>query len=418
MSAHHVLKCWRDPFQAVWDGRKLYEIRKDDRHYMAGDRITLRECEPVVSDLGSFVHYLSREIDATIRYITPGGNFGLPADMCVMSLRVDAKRGDGIVVHMLPSRLATKNDWTRAGTESAHEAAISKEDEQDRTIRDLSISLQIARTYLAKLSDSTESVAEYARQFIFSLTESDKRHQDHFRNQLALWADRAGALAWAIQQAEEVTFNPPDAPNEQRCEHSDEHLTEVGQRFCSEACQRCESGEEDCPECKEDAAIVDVEAVNTPIDMMLFCPSCGTQHVDAPEESTGWTNPPHRSHKCHQCGTIWRPADVTTNGVAETKTKGKADTSQAIYGRYVLGRYLDIRENALCVLAYFYGALEAENLTLLNRLKAYADGHISDPVSRAEVLHIIRNQPNARGTMNGERQRWVKNQIERKVSEL
>ena len=64
------------------------------------------------------------------------------------------------------------------------------------------------------------------------------------------------------------------------------------------------------------------------INMILFCPSCGLQHVDEPDERTpGWTNPPHRSHLCHGCGHVWRPADVLTNGVREINTKGKADST-------------------------------------------------------------------------------------------
>ncbi len=84
-----------------------------------------------------------------------------------------------------------------------------------------------------------------------------------------------------------------------------------------------------------------------PIDMVLFCPKCGLQHIDAPDpganvsheelrrhgamsmgpgDVVGWTNPPHRSHLCHGCGHIWRPADVPTNGVAAITTKGKADS--------------------------------------------------------------------------------------------
>ncbi|WP_322055670.1 Lar family restriction alleviation protein [Burkholderia cenocepacia] len=81
-----------------------------------------------------------------------------------------------------------------------------------------------------------------------------------------------------------------------------------------------------------------------PIDMLLFCPKCGVQHVDAPETEPGrlissgpnagravapkttWSNPPHRSHLCAKCGCIWRPADVPTNGVAAIETRGKADT--------------------------------------------------------------------------------------------
>lgn len=75
-----------------------------------------------------------------------------------------------------------------------------------------------------------------------------------------------------------------------------------------------------------------------PIDMVLFCPACGVQHVDAPEDaecdgeavqSAGWGNPPHRSHLCHGCGHIWRPADVPTNGVQAVKTKGSADSTLA-----------------------------------------------------------------------------------------
>ncbi|MDF3837137.1 hypothetical protein P3W85_29900 [Cupriavidus basilensis] len=79
-----------------------------------------------------------------------------------------------------------------------------------------------------------------------------------------------------------------------------------------------------------------------PIDMVLHCPCCGVQHIDAPEETqqryyaadlgkplTIWTNPPHRSHLCHGCGHIWRPADVPTNGVASVKTKGKDDSPLA-----------------------------------------------------------------------------------------
>lgn len=94
-------------------------------------------------------------------------------------------------------------------------------------------------------------------------------------------------------------------------------------------------------------------AKETPIDMVLYCPACGTQHIDKDNcdeirimaaelgidregdraysdwlEENEWTNPPHRSHLCHnpKCKTIWRPADVPTNGVATIGTKGKADS--------------------------------------------------------------------------------------------
>lgn len=74
-----------------------------------------------------------------------------------------------------------------------------------------------------------------------------------------------------------------------------------------------------------------------PLPMVLHCPECGLQHVDAKEthglaegeqepEEPAWNNPPHRSHLCHGCGCIWRPADVPTDGVKAITTRGKADT--------------------------------------------------------------------------------------------
>ncbi len=79
-----------------------------------------------------------------------------------------------------------------------------------------------------------------------------------------------------------------------------------------------------------------------PIDMVLLCPSCGMQHIDAPDDreppmlyaiggcesrsKPAWTNPPHKTHLCHGCGHKWRPADVLTNGVEAVKTKGKDDS--------------------------------------------------------------------------------------------
>lgn len=104
--------------------------------------------------------------------------------------------------------------------------------------------------------------------------------------------------------------------------------------------------------------------MSTPIPIILHCPECGEQHIDAAEEPCDgfqtvtkgndevgfvtlsvpcqlvkghkgrhsefsyhplWTNPPHKSHLCHACGTIWRPADVETVGVSHVQTLGEKD---------------------------------------------------------------------------------------------
>lgn len=48
-----------------------------------------------------------------------------------------------------------------------------------------------------------------------------------------------------------------------------------------------------------------------PIPMLLWCPVCGTRHVDAGEFATR----SHRDHSCQACGLTWRPAKVATVGV-------------------------------------------------------------------------------------------------------
>lgn len=91
-----------------------------------------------------------------------------------------------------------------------------------------------------------------------------------------------------------------------------------------------------------DEQLTALAATAKPIDMLLLCPACGMQHIDAVETGTTlsrsgldtltetevvtWSNPPHRSHMCHGCGHQWRPADVATNGVRSIKTKGKNDS--------------------------------------------------------------------------------------------
>lgn len=136
---------------------------------------------------------------------------------------------------------------------------------------------------------------------------------------------------------------------------ADQLLYELKSRACRahELCNQLRLKYPEIAELGDDGelhdAIHDILRVDTPtashsdvpIPMILHCPSCGMQHIDAPEThhldieldragmgdsySASWNNPPHRSHLCHGCGTIWRPADVPTVGVASIKTKGKED---------------------------------------------------------------------------------------------
>lgn len=69
---HHELKILPPYFEAVIDGRKTFEIRKDDRGFQAGDTVTLREYDPEYK--GYYQHeedkYTKRTHSATIGYVT------------------------------------------------------------------------------------------------------------------------------------------------------------------------------------------------------------------------------------------------------------------------------------------------------------------------------------------------------------
>lgn len=81
-----------------------------------------------------------------------------------------------------------------------------------------------------------------------------------------------------------------------------------------------------------------VSLATKPIDVMLHCPKCKEQHIDMPEPGhlissgpnagrvqAGWTNPPHKSHKCAHCGCVWRASDTPTNGKRHAESRGKGD---------------------------------------------------------------------------------------------
>lgn len=48
-----------------------------------------------------------------------------------------------------------------------------------------------------------------------------------------------------------------------------------------------------------------------PIPMLLWCPLCGTRHVD----KGVMEHRPHKTHACQSCGLNWKPAMVPTVGV-------------------------------------------------------------------------------------------------------
>jgi transposase-like protein len=52
--------------------------------------------------------------------------------------------------------------------------------------------------------------------------------------------------------------------------------------------------------------------------LILYCPSCGLQHVDRGV----WAKRPHRKHLCEGCGSLFTPSDEFTAGVETIDESG------------------------------------------------------------------------------------------------
>ena len=90
------MKTWPEPFIAILDGRKRFEIRRNDRGFMVGDLLILQEWDPALAVEARSNHraypekeaFTRRDITVVVTYVAPGGSWGLPADMCVMGFDV------------------------------------------------------------------------------------------------------------------------------------------------------------------------------------------------------------------------------------------------------------------------------------------------------------------------------------------
>jgi len=128
----HDIKILSEYFNAVADGSKPFEVRRNDRDYQVGDTLLLREgnhaedvidppCVPCYHCKGCiFGHnmmacpdykgymsameayedeivghwvYTGRELRRTVSYVLPGGAFGIDKNFCVLGITQIAENG-------------------------------------------------------------------------------------------------------------------------------------------------------------------------------------------------------------------------------------------------------------------------------------------------------------------------------------
>ena len=74
------LKTWPAYFDAVFEGRKNFEIRRNDRDYQVGDVLHLEKYDP---DSGE---YDGSYLNSRVTYIVHGPQFGILEGFCVMGI--------------------------------------------------------------------------------------------------------------------------------------------------------------------------------------------------------------------------------------------------------------------------------------------------------------------------------------------
>lgn len=80
MATTHELKSWPEQFEAVHYGSKRCEVRVNDRNFQVGDGLHLREWDSKAE------RYTGRSLHRVVTHITHGGQFGLPPNLCVLSI--------------------------------------------------------------------------------------------------------------------------------------------------------------------------------------------------------------------------------------------------------------------------------------------------------------------------------------------
>jgi ASC-1-like (ASCH) protein len=76
----HTLKILPEYYRAVMDGRKTFEVRKNDRDFRVGDTLSLEQYDPELDRTFGVPLHLK------VTYVLKGGQFGIEEGYCVMGV--------------------------------------------------------------------------------------------------------------------------------------------------------------------------------------------------------------------------------------------------------------------------------------------------------------------------------------------
>jgi hypothetical protein len=135
----HDLKCWPEYYQAIADGRKMHEVRQNDRDFRVGDRLRLHEWDPVTRRASG------RQLVRSVTYI---GTWDQKPGNVVMSLappeldrlrsrimelekalasRVGSRSGPAMTAVVAALHERPDHEWTTAEVLASAPAFVSKQ---------------------------------------------------------------------------------------------------------------------------------------------------------------------------------------------------------------------------------------------------------------------------------------------------
>lgn len=87
MAREHDLKCWDVYWDAISNGEKTFEVRRDDRGFQKGDTLILKRWD---RERNNFTRTISDnrpyELRRRIKYVLTGGQFGIEPGYVVLGL--------------------------------------------------------------------------------------------------------------------------------------------------------------------------------------------------------------------------------------------------------------------------------------------------------------------------------------------
>lgn len=80
----HTLKTRPQYWEAVYDGRKTFEIRKFDRNFNIGDILKLKR---TISEIDHRIDFTYQELSVKITYMLGGSEFGIKPGFIILGIK-------------------------------------------------------------------------------------------------------------------------------------------------------------------------------------------------------------------------------------------------------------------------------------------------------------------------------------------